>query len=375
MKEKFSLKDHLFNQTKVEKIANQIQSVYSSFQKKLFLEKVVNKFPELELKERIIWISECLKFYLPSEFKLAKEILIQSLPPKNDPNLKDNDFGDFIYAPYSEFIARYGCTKEYLNISLEALREITMRFSAEDAIRYFLNSFPKETLKKLIQWSKDKNYHVRRLCSEGTRPKLPWSQKINIATDSVIPILDNLFSDSTRFVTRSVANHLNDLSKIDSKLTIGLIKKYKQSKKQDQKEMEFITNHSLRTLIKQGNKEALKEIGFADSSGLKLNHFKIPKNVKMNSYLEFSFELESTKNKDVLIDYILYFQTKKGELNSKKVFKLKTIFIKKEKKVFIQKKHLLKQFMTTRTLYQGQHEIEIQINGKNFIKGSFLLNE
>ena len=87
-----------------------------------------------------------------------------------------------------------------------------MRFSVEDAIRYFINAFPEQTLAALLKWSKDFHYHVRRLCSEGARPKLPWSQKITIPVTDPIPILDNLFHDNTRFVIRSAANHINDIS-------------------------------------------------------------------------------------------------------------------------------------------------------------------
>jgi hypothetical protein len=190
MNEKFSLKDHLFNASKLELLAIPIQNVYAEFQTKEFKNEVLNAFPKLELKERIVHIRECLKKYLPKDFKEAVNILLKALPESLNENLTDDDFGDFIYAPYHDFVAHYGCSAEYLYFSLDALKEMTKRFSAEDAIRYFINKFPDETLKTLTEWSKDNNYHVRRLCSEGTRPKLPWSQKINIkATDQAIQFL------------------------------------------------------------------------------------------------------------------------------------------------------------------------------------------
>ena len=157
---------------------------------------------------------ECLKKYLPADYAEAVNILLKALPEPLNENRTDDDFGDFIYAPYSDFVAHYGCIEANLAFSLAALKEMTKRFSAEDAIRYFINAFPKETLKTLYAWTSDSNYHVRRLCSEGTRPKLPWSQKINIPPEDALPILHALFADKTRYVTRSVANHLNDIAKI-----------------------------------------------------------------------------------------------------------------------------------------------------------------
>lgn len=373
MTEKVLLKDLLFNKAKVEQIAGEIHRVHPSFQKNEFVRDVVAKFPELELKARISWITECLKKYLPNNYEQAVVIFLKALPAPNNPELSDDDFGDFIYAPYAEFVSKNGCTKEHLQFSLDALYEITQRFSAEDAIRYFLNAFPKETLKELLSWANDSHYHVRRLCSEGTRPKLPWSQKINIPVSAPLPILDRLFSDTTRFVTRSVANHINDISKIDPDLTLNTLTKWQKSDKQSREEMDYIVRHALRTLIKQGNPRAMKLLGFYHSPKVSVSKFLVPKQVKMNTALEFSFSIKSEKDTSVLIDYILYFQNKAGKLNSKKVFKLTKLALTKNKSILILKRHMLREHMTTRTLYPGKHEVEIQINGKILTKKSFLL--
>lgn len=374
MAEKVLLKDILFNKAKVEHLAGEIHRVHSSFPKNEFVRDVVAKFPELELKARIAWIAECLKKYLPSDYKRAVGILVKSLPSPNNPELADDDFGDFIYAPYAEYVAKNGCTKEHLQFSLGALYEMTQRFSAEDAIRYFLNAFPKETLKELLSWTNDSHYHVRRLCSEGTRPKLPWSQKINIPVSAPLSILDNLYTDKTRFVTRSVANHVNDISKIDADLAIDTLAKWQKADKQREAEMDYIIRHALRTLVKQGNPRAMKLLGFHHTSRVSVSKFVVPKKVKMNTALEFSFSIKSEEDTDVIIDYILYFQNKAGKLNSKKVFKLTKLALTKNKHVLVSKRHMLREHMTTRTLYPGRHEIEIQINGKIYASKSFMLN-
>lgn len=371
---KVLLKNILFNKAKVEQISGEIRRVYTSFERNKFVNDTVIKFPELELKARISWIAECLKKYLPTDYKRAVDILTRSLPAPNDPELSDGDFGDFIYAPYTEYVARNGCTREHLKTSLAALYEMTQRFSAEDSIRYFINAFPRETVKELLTWSKDPHYHVRRLCSEGTRPKLPWSQKIKIPITAPLPILNNLYSDKTRFVTRSVANHLNDISRLDPDLAIETLINWQRSGKQKPAEMQFIIQHGLRGLVKQGNSKAMKLLGFRQDVLPGLSKLRVPKQVKMNTALEFSFLIQAKQDMHVIIDYILYFQNKAGKLNSKKVFKLTKLGLVKNKPVSISKSHMLREQMTTRTLYPGKHEIEIQVNGKRIAKGSFLLS-
>ena len=373
MAEKILLKDILFNKAKVVQIAGEIRRVYPSFNTEEFVREVVSKFPELELKARISWITECLKKYLPSDYRRATDILVKALPAPNNPNLSDDDFGDYIYAPYAEYVAKNGCTKNNLGFSLKALREMTARFSAEDAIRYFINMFPKETLNELLKWSTDVHYHVRRLCSEGTRPKLPWAQKINIPITAPLYILDKLFSDTTRFVTRSVANHLNDISKINPYLVIDTLTKWRKSEKQKSQEMEYIIRHSLRTLIKQGNPKAMQLLGFSYAPRVSVSQFSVPKKVKMDSTLEFLFTIQAKEDTDIIADYIIYFQNKLGKLNGKKVFKLKKISLKKNQPIVISKRHPFRRFMTTRTLYAGLHKIELQINGKSYGKHSFEL--
>lgn len=373
MAEKVLLKDILFNKAKVEQIANEIHRVHPLFKTRGFVRDVVAKFPELELKARISWIAECLKKFLPSDYRAAVGIFVKALPSPNNPHLSDDDFGDFIYAPYAEYVAKNGCTKALLHFSLDALYEITQRFSVEDAIRYFINAFPKETLKELSKWATDSHYHVRRLCSEGTRPKLPWSQKINIAVSDPLLMLDRLFSDKTRFVTRSVANHLNDISKTNPNLVMDTLAKWRKSGQQKPVEMEYIVRHALRTLVKQGNPRAMQLLGFSRGARVSVSRFVVPNRVKMNDWLEFSFVVAAEKDANLIVDYVLYFQNKSGKLNNKKVFKLTKLSLTTSKSLVVSKRHLLREHMSTRKLYHGRHEIEIKINGKSYDRRPFQL--
>jgi len=372
MAKKPLLKDQLFNQAKVKQIADEIQRVYPQFDKNSFAESILERFPHLELKERIAWISENLHAFLPTDYREATSILLASLPPPNDNTKTDNDFGDFVYAPYAEFVARNGVTKKELYFSLAALKEITMRFSAEDAIRRFINAFPNETMQELQKWSNDSHYHVRRLTSEGTRLKLPWSQKISIAPEQAIPILDNLFWDKTRYVTRSVANHINDISKSDPKLAITTLRRWQKFGKQNPKEMNYLINHALRTLIKQGNKDAMRFLHFSTSPEVEISQFRINETpVVIGKSLEFEVTLTAKKDEQLLIDYVLYFQNKAGNRYTKKVFKLKRASVAAGERVVICKRHPMAADMTTRKLYSGEHKIELQINGNKIAEQVF----
>ena len=172
----FSLKDQLFNAEKVGWLAAQFSSATKNFAVDRFQKDILHLFPELELKERIAHITTVLHKHLPDSYPVALQIVLDALPPELDPSLSDDDFGDFIIAPLGHFVATYGRSPEHLEMSLNALCEITKRFSAEDAIRYFINDYPNETLRFLNECARHQNYHVRRLASEGTRPKLPWAQ-------------------------------------------------------------------------------------------------------------------------------------------------------------------------------------------------------
>ena len=371
MAEKFSLKDKLFNPQKINQIATEIKDVYKEFDQASFEKESIEAFENLELKERIAHIRNMLAKYLPNEYQEATTIILKSLPPKLDPSKTDDDFGEFIYASYGDFVASFGCTKQHLEFSLNALREITKRFSAEYAIRDFINAFPEETFALLQECSLSSNYHERRMASEGTRPKLPWGKKLNTHYTKPIKILDNLYSDPTRFVTRSVANHLNDISKIDANLVIETLKRWKASGKQNTKEMNFIINHALRTLIKDGNPKALKLLGYSSKPKITLNNFQITDTkIQVGKYLEFSFNIKAQSDEALIVNYIIYFQTKTGKL-SPKVHKIKKLNLKKGEQITINKRHLFKANMTTRKLYHGEHRLVLQINGKSYYDLSF----
>lgn len=368
----FSLKDQLFNPEKVAFLANRFSAAYPAFQAADFQQDVVSQFPKLELKERITHMTECLHKYLPDDYPAALDIILKALPPELDPAKTDDDFGDFIIGPLSHFVAMYGCLADYLDASLKAMKAITKRFSAEDAIRYFINAFPEQTLEFLTECATDDNYHVRRWASEGTRPKLPWSQKLVIDHHRPMHILDLLFADKTRYVTRSVANHLNDIAKIEPDLVISTLKRWKESGQQDEKEMKWMIQHATRTLIKNGNQDALHLMGYGAEPDITISDFvtSTPE-VKIGEAFEFSLTITPNKDQNLMIDYQMVFATD-GKRSGQKVFKLKQVETKAGKPIKIKKKHPMR-LMTTRTLYEGEHTITLQVNGKPFDQLAFQL--
>lgn len=373
MAEKVLLKDILFNKENVTRLSKEVKQTYKEFDEVSFVEEVLSEFPNLELKQRITHIAELLKKYLPEDYNKAVKIILEALPNENDPTLSDNDFGEFIYAPYSDFVAKYGCSESNLETSLNALEQITKRFSGEDAIRYFINAFPDQTFEQLIDWSLDTNYHVRRLSSEGSRAKLPWSQKLVTDIERPLPILDNLFFDKTRYVTRSVANHMNDISKIDENLAMDTLEVWKKSGKQNQKEMSFIISHALRTLIKQGNARALSLLGYNKDAKVKVSNFIASDEVKLDNNLQFTFDIQADSDEQLISHFIIHFQNKSGEMKSKKVFTHKKFNMKKGETMSMLKYHPFKSNMSTRKLYTGLHKIELQINGKIVASKEFFL--
>lgn len=362
----FSLKDELFNEAKVNALGMRFSKAHAPFSCEQFVSQVMNVLPELELKQRIEAIADALESQLPSDFEKACEIIVAALPLPLDPKKTDDDFGDFIYAPLGTYVARHGATKESLSVALRTLREITMRFSMEDAIRTFLDAFPEETLGRMQEWAHDDNYHVRRLVSEGTRPLLPWSGRISLSQQQTLPLLGMLYADPTRYVTRSVANHLNDISKHDPDAVLTTLHKWEVENKQKKSELLWMRKHALRTLLREGNQGAMKLLGYQVPPPVELSEVHLMrKKVRVGEVLEFSFVIHALKDCNVMVDYVIDFQ-KANDKVAQKVYKIKTITMQAGDRVSIAKAHRFVAGATTLKFYPGKHKVTPQVNGQQF---------
>ena len=369
----FSLKDHLFNKQKVKYLAELFHAADASFDSAKFVRQAVRPFGKLELKERIVHIAATLEAHLDPDFRDAAKQITSALPPPLNPKKTDDDFGDFIFAPLGEFVVRNGMEPRHVSLSLRTLQALTQRFSMEDAIRRFINEHTDRTMRELEKWSRSKNYHVRRLVSEGTRPSLPWSGRLTIDVERPIPLLDTLHADPTRYVTRSVANHMNDIAKRNPKLALDTLKRWHKLDRQQPSELAWLNKHALRTLVKQGNPDALKFLGFRPDPKVSVKSFTLETAcVRPGDAIEFSLTITATRDESLVVDYVIDFVKANGAL-APKVHKLKQVRLKKGESLTLRKRHVLRANATTYTLYPGTHHVTLQVNGKSFGTQAFEL--
>jgi 3-methyladenine DNA glycosylase AlkC len=369
----FSLKDQLFNREKVKYLAHLFAAQEPEFAQTRFIARVMKRLSSLELKQRITWIAECLEAHLPSCYPDAVAQILRSLPQPLDETKTDDDFGDFIIAPLGEFIVRRGMAREHLELSLSALKEITKRFSMEDAVRTFVRHYPDESIRELTQWTRDSNYHVRRVVSESTRPLLPWSARITLPIETTLPLLDVLHNDRTRYVTRSVANHLNDIAKSHPELVVETLQRWHACSLQDQDELRWMTHHALRTLVKRGHPGAMRLLGFRPNPMVTVTTVRLAKNQLLpGESLDFSVDITADRAESLVVDYAIEF-VKAGGRRTTKVYKATKLSLGKGETRTISKCHKLHANATTYQLYAGEHMLTIQINGQPTQSSRFTL--
>ncbi|MDU9002681.1 hypothetical protein [Sedimentitalea todarodis] len=370
MAQGFSLKDQLFNAEKVRYLAGLFGAAAAGFDADLFEQQVMERLPELELKQRIAWIADCLGGQLSGPLQDIGPVLLAALPPPLDPDRTDDDFGDFIFAPLGDLIVLRGL--ETPDLSLDLIEETTQRFSMEWAIRPFLNRWPERVLARMQRWTTHPSYHVRRLVSEGSRPRLPWGQSVDLDISVPLPLLDALQGDRTRYVTRSVANHLNDISKKDPDLVMDRLEQWRAQGTQSRAELKWMTQHALRGLVKAGNAGALAMLGYDADADIEVLRFDVPDRVAVGDMLPLAVALHSETGARALIDYVFWRRKANGDLTAK-VFKLKQIELPAGKVADVTKSHRLKGDATTFRLYPGQHRVELQINGRVRAEATFEL--
>ena len=228
---------------------------HCEFDSAAFVKAVNEGVDKLELKARVEFIADKLREQLPEDYEEAVRIIVKSLGAEN-PN-ETGMFTDFYWVmPFATFVEKYGL--ENLETSLNAIAEITKRNTGEFAVRPYLKRYPDETFAQMLKWSEDDNFHLRRLASEGTRPRLPWATKLDsVITDPslTLPILEALKDDPVKFVQTSVANHINDMLKDNNEVAVGLLKRWR---KDARKERRWIIKHALRKELKKGSPEAQK---------------------------------------------------------------------------------------------------------------------
>ncbi len=369
MAEKPLMKDGI-NKDAIERIATALLSVYPGFAARDFQKDCLHQLDTLELKQRIHHIISVLAKYLPDDFTQTAPLLIATKAHWNYGN-PDDALRGFAAWPLIDYVGVHGLGHPQL--SLDTLKELTSLFSAEFAIQPFMTQHFDITYSYLMKWCEHEDEHIRRLVSEGSRPRLPWGLRLQQFCEDptpLIPLLEKLKNDQSEYVRRSVANNLNDISKDHPELVISTCKRWQQDAS---KETQWVIKHATRTLVKAGHPDVFSLLGFTRKPKVSIQSFKADKKVSLGEVLDFGFSLTSMskKSQKLVIDYAIHHAKANGK-TSAKVFKLKTLSLPAGDSITLNKKHPFKQ-ITTRKYYSGKHSVEILINGTPYKKADFML--
>lgn len=224
-------------------LTEKISTVHKKFDSKGFIRDAKKEVAGKSYTQRVEVIADLFKQYLPEKYTEALAILIKILGPENEE--ETGMFTNFYWLmPVGKFVEKYGL--DNFTESIKAIEEITKRNTGEYAIRPYARKYPAKTLTVCIKWAKSKNFHLRRLASEGLRPKLPWAPKLEVWNDNPKPIfeiLELLKEDEVKFVKKSVANHVRDWVKVNPNEGNLLIADWSKSKNEHTK---WILKHAQR---------------------------------------------------------------------------------------------------------------------------------
>lgn len=350
----------IFNAERLRHIAAEMTAVYPDFDAKGFLKLANHGLAELSVMQRLARVSECLHAVLPLGYEASLEVLRALAPRLNS---------SFVSMCLPHYVATYGA--ERFELSMEALKYFTAFGSSEFAIRHFLRDDLQRSLQLMHDWSLDANEHVRRLASEGCRPRLPWSFRLEpVQADPRLAagILDNLKADPSLYVRKSVANHLNDITKDQPEWVLDLIEGWSL----DNPHTAWIARHALRSLIKQGNLRALAIIGAGGKPEVQIIDVQVnPPVIGLGEKITLSFAVKSTvhNSQRLVIDYAIDYVKANGS-TSAKVFKLKALTLPGNATQPITRGQHIKE-LTTRRHYAGRHAVHVLVNGERLASTAF----
>ena len=349
-------------------ISDHLEKHLGNFDRQGFETPILHKLNTLELKQRAQLISDHLHVALPEAFDERAKVLRAMLHPHdgehNGQQSDENGISGWGMFPLAMVVGQHG--QQAFEGSLLLLKDMTSRFSSEFDVRYYLIADQERALNIMSAWVDHPNMHVRRLLSEGTRPRLPWGMQLRQLVEDpspMLPLLEALRDDKEEYVRRSVANHLNDIAKDHPDLVAGLAKDWMKGA---DKNRERLVRHACRTLIKKGHVGALEAFGLG-APEIDLTEFTIEtKHVVLGGSVDFEATLKSTSKKaqSLVIDYLLHFKKANGGQTGK-VFKWKSIKLVPGASATMRKSHAIKA-ITTRRYYEGEQALSLRINGQDF---------
>ncbi|MFN0130235.1 MAG: DNA alkylation repair protein [Verrucomicrobiales bacterium] len=351
-----------FDDARFREIAAHLSEVSPQFSRLRFLDVALDGLAGRSLMQRMHQCAVAVETALPGTYR-------QKLPPLRQlaPRLDH----EFVAIFLSDFVASYGL--DDFDHSLEALRFFTVFGSAEFAVRPFLVADQARTLAAMHQWTRDPHEKVRRLASEGSRPRLPWGLRLASLVRDPTPtrgILEALKEDSSASVRRSVANHLNDITKDHPGIVLAQLAGWDL----ERTHLQSIARHSCRTLIKRGHPEALRLFGFGRRPEIVATLRAIPGNLWLGDRLSLQASLKSTsaRRQRLAVDYIVHY-VKSGGTTSEKVFKWSEVALPPGETLELAKSQVIRDF-TTRRHYAGRHRVELQVNGIRLAVTAFQLH-
>ncbi|MFD2288950.1 DNA alkylation repair protein [Pedobacter petrophilus] len=351
------LKD-LYSPAFYDKLTTALVATLPGFDRPKFLKEIFNDdFSSKELKERMKHTSNVLHGFLPAKYPETIQIIKNTIEVLRKKGIGEDGLA-YMFLP--DYLEIYGIN--YFEESVKALEFVTQFVSCEFAVRPFIIKYGEQMITQMQQWSLHESHKVRRLASEGSRPRLPWAMGIPFLKKdpaSILPILENLKQDSSEYVRRSVANSLNDIAKDHPQIVLHIAKRWSGLSA----ETDAIIKHGCRTLLKQGHAEILKHYGLSDEGILLKNFLILTPEVRIGESLAFSFSIknENSTAQKIRLEYAIYYKKKSGQ-NTKKVFKISERIYQAGDEVSIVRKQKFV-LITTRKFHLGDHQIALIING------------
>jgi len=346
------LKDQFYQLSFYERLGQALESQLPDLKKGEFLKQVKkSKLIDQDLKTKMYETARVMHQFLPHSFENQLSI-VKALA---------KGFGGLEGMSLPAWVEIYG--QDFPKLSVEALMELTKHSSSEFSVRPFIDNHQTDVMFEMQKWANDKNEHVRRLATEGCRPRLPWAmalKKLKADPADILPILDKLKADESLYVRKSVANNINDITKDNPNIALDLVEAWGYG---SHVHTDWIIKHGLRSLIKSGDVRALKLLGFKKVK-ISVMRFKLLQSqVQIGDNLDMELEIRNDgKKASMMLDYVVHFARAKGKMG-KKVFKWKSLQLEAGEKMSLTKSHSFKK-INTRRYYSGEHKVEVQINGE-----------
>jgi 3-methyladenine DNA glycosylase AlkC len=373
---------NLINADTAAHAAQQLARVSPGFDKKTFVAVATTDLENLAFKARAMLWADALEACLPTDFDAAAGMIEASLVPalalddKGEPIGLANAFDAEGLSGWAlwgtgEFVARRGL--QDVPRALQCLHAITQRFTAEFAIRPFIDRYPEQVYPVLAQWAQDPSAHVRRLVSEGARPRLPWGLRLQALVSDPSPswpLLHALQDDTSAYVRRSVANHLNDIAKDHPDQVAQWVAHHLSGASAQRRSL---LKHASRSLIKQGHPSTLTAWGLGAGFQGELHFTTSSEHASVGDSLALKATVRSTSDQaqQLVIDYAVHHVRNNGS-TSPKVFKGWSLVLAPGEQRLLEKQHSLRP-VSTRQLYPGHHRIGLHINGQEMASAGFQL--